>query len=47
MEYIQQEINIHKTKLITLINNLINTQLINEEISISLLTMKSKKKVNA
>ena len=35
MEYIQQEINIHKTKLITLINNLINTQLINEEISIN------------
>ncbi len=35
MECIQQEINIHKTKLMTLINNLINTQLINEEISIN------------
>ena len=35
MEYIQQEINIHKTKLMTLINNLINTQLINQEISIN------------
>ena len=32
MEYIQQEIYIHKTKLMTLINNLVNTQLINEEI---------------
>ena len=35
MEFIQQEINIHKTKLMTLINNLINTQLINQEISIN------------
>ena len=35
MECIQQEINFHKTKLMTLINNLINTQLINEEISIN------------
>ena len=31
----QQEINIHKTKLMNLINNLINTQLINEEIFIN------------
>ena len=32
---IQQEINIHKNKLIMLINNLINTQLVNEEIFIN------------
>ena len=36
MEFIQQEINKHKTKLMNLINNLINTQLINEEIFINL-----------
>ena len=35
MEFIQQEINKHKTKLMNLINNLINTQLINEEIFIN------------
>ena len=35
MEYIQQEINTHKNKLMSLINNLINTQLINEEIFIN------------
>ena len=35
MEYIQIEINNHKTKLLSLINNLINTQLINEEIFIN------------
>ena len=35
MEYIQQEINKHKNKLMSLINNLINTQLINEEIFIN------------
>ena len=35
MEFIQQEINEHKTKLMNLINNLINTQLINEEIFIN------------
>ena len=32
MDNIQQEINIHKNKLMNLINNLINTQLISEEI---------------
>ena len=32
MNNIQQEINIHKNKLMSLINNLINTQLISEEI---------------
>ena len=35
MDCIQQEINNHKTKLKTLINNLINTQLLNEEVSIN------------
>ena len=35
MEFIQQEINEHKTKLKSLITNLINTQLINEEIFIN------------
>ena len=35
VNFIQQEINIHKTKLMNLINNLINTQLINEEIFIN------------
>ena len=35
MEYILQEINSHKTKLMSLINGLINTQLINEEIFIN------------
>ena len=35
MEFILQEINKHKTNLMTLINNLINTQLINEEIYIN------------
>ena len=35
MEYIQQEINEHKAKLMTLINNLINTQLINQEFFIN------------
>ena len=35
MEYIQQNINFQKTKLLNLINNLINTQLINEEIFIN------------
>ena len=35
MEYIQQEINEHKAKLMTLINNLINTQLINQEFLIN------------
>ena len=35
MEYIQYEINKHKTKLMSLINNLINTQLISEEIFIN------------
>ena len=35
MNFIQEEINIHKNKLMTLINNLINTQLINEEIFIN------------
>ena len=32
MEYIQQEINMHKTKLFNFINSLINTQLITEEL---------------
>ena len=32
---IQQEINMHKNNLVTLINNLINTQLVNEEIFIN------------
>ena len=35
VNFIQQEIHIHKTKLMNLINNLINTQLINEEIFIN------------
>ena len=35
MDYIQQEINLHKSKLLNLINNLINTQLIDDEISIN------------
>ena len=35
MDFIQQEINKHKTKLTQLTNNLINTQLINEEIYIN------------
>ena len=35
MNFVQQEINSHKTKLMSLINNLINTQLINEEIFIN------------
>ena len=35
MEYIQQNINFQKTKLLNLINNLINTQLINQEIYIN------------
>ena len=35
MEQVLQEINKHKTKLISLINNLINTELISEEIFIN------------
>ena len=35
MDFIQQEINIHKSKLLNLINNLINTQFIDDEISIN------------
>ena len=35
MDYIQQEINLHKSKLLNLINNLINTQFIDDEISIN------------
>ena len=35
MDPIQQEINMHKSKLLNLVNNLINTQLIDEEISIN------------
>ena len=35
MDYIQQEINMHKSKLLNLINNLINTQIIDDEISIN------------
>ena len=35
MEFIQHEINTHKNKLMNLINNLNNTQLINEEIFIN------------
>ena len=35
MEFIQQEINIHKNKLLNLINNLINTQIVNNEIIIN------------
>ena len=35
MDPIQQEINMHKSNLLNLINNLINTQLIDEEISIN------------
>ena len=35
MDTIQQEINMHKLKLLNLVNNLINTQLINEEIFIN------------
>ena len=58
MEFVQQEINSHKTKLMNLINNLINTTLINQEIYIndeikkeseflnSLLTIKQKSLIN-
>ena len=35
MQQLQSEINFHKTKIYNLINNLINTQLINEEININ------------
>ena len=35
VNFIQEEINIHKTKLMSLINNFISTQLINEEIFIN------------
>ena len=35
MDPIQQEINMRKSKLLNLVNNLINTQLIDEEISIN------------
>ena len=35
MDYIQQEINMHKSKLLNLINNLINTQIIDNEIAIN------------
>ena len=35
MESMLQEINTHKAKLLNLINNLINTQLINDEIFIN------------
>ena len=35
MDTIQQEINMHKSKLLNLVNNLINTQLIDDEISIN------------
>ena len=35
MEYVQQNINLQKTKLLNCINNLINTQLINQEIYIN------------
>ena len=35
MEFVQQEIDSHKTKLMNLINNLINTTLINQEIYIN------------
>ena len=35
MDHIQLVINKHKNKLMNLINNLINTQLINEEIYIN------------
>ena len=35
MQQLQSELNFHKTKLYNLINNLINTQLINEEITIN------------
>ena len=35
MDTIQQEINMHKLKLLNLVNNLINTQLIDEEIFIN------------
>ena len=35
MEYVQQNINFQKIKLSNLINNLINTQLINQEININ------------
>ena len=35
MDTIQQEINSHKSRLFDLINNLINTQLIDNEISIN------------
>ena len=58
MEFVQQEIDSHKTKLMKLINNLINTTLINQEIYInneikkeseflnSLLTIKQKSLIN-
>ena len=35
MEYTEQNINLHKTRLLNLINNLINTQLINKKIYIN------------
>ena len=35
MDSIQQEINMRKSKLLNLINNLINTQLIDDEIAIN------------
>ena len=35
MDFVQQEIDSHKTKLMNLINNLINTTLINQEIYIN------------
>ena len=35
MDPVQQEINIHKSKLLNLINNLNNTQSIDDEISIN------------
>ena len=58
MDNVQQEINTHKTNLMNLINNLINTQLINQEIYInneikkeceflnSLLSLKQKSLIN-
>ena len=58
MDFVQQEIDSHKTKLMNLINNLINTTLINQEIYInneikkeseflnSLLTIKQKSLIN-
>ena len=36
MNFIQQEINSHKTKLINLVNRLVSTQIINEEILINI-----------